>query len=82
MKFCCFISHDNVRCWLPACHEGAADCRRVRFLLSVGPLAHLHASSLSQPCFSIEIKRVSCSEMHLGKLLQLLERGAHSDQSP
>ena len=39
--------------WLPLCHEGAADCRLDRFLLSVSSctssLAHLHAPSLLQP---------------------------------
>ena len=42
--------------WLLPCHEGAADCRPERFLLSVSSctssLAHLHASSLLQFFFS------------------------------
>ena len=49
--------------WLPPFHEGAADCRPDRFLLFVSSctssLAHLHAYSLVQPFFIIEIKRVS-----------------------
>ena len=49
--------------WLPPCHEGAADCRPDRFLLSVcscaSSLAHLRASTPLQPFLSIEIKRVS-----------------------
>ena len=50
MKFCCFLM--MMSGWLPPCHEGAADCRPDRFLLSVSScpssVAHLHASSLLQ----------------------------------
>ena len=60
MKFCCFYL--VIMCgWLPPCYEGAADCRPVRFLLLVSSctssLSHLHASSLLQVVFSIEIKK-------------------------
>ena len=56
--------------WLPPCHEGAADCRPDRFLLSVSSctssLAHLHASSLLRLFFSIEIKKGFQSHVHFG----------------
>ena len=46
---------------LSPCHEGAADCRPDHILFSVSlcanSLAHLHASSLLHPFFSIEIKK-------------------------
>ena len=60
--------------WVPPCHEGAADCRLDRFLLSVSSctssLAHLHADAGVQSMeddfgrgnvafLSIEMKRVS-----------------------
>ena len=48
--------------WLPPCHEGAAGCRPDRHFFSVSlcksSLAHLHASSLSQP-FSVSRSKVS-----------------------
>ena len=57
--------------WLPPCHEGAAVCRPDRFLLSVSSftssLAHLHASSLLQLFFSIEIQHGFQSHIHFTK---------------
>ena len=62
------MSIDEVLLFFRPCHEGAADCRPDRFLLSVSSctssLSHPHASSLLQPLFfSIEIKK-RCPESH------------------
>ena len=62
MKFCCFYL--MMMCgWLPPCHEGAADCRPDRFLLSVKFVHKFVVTSariLTVTAFSsIEIKRVS-----------------------
>ena len=57
--------------WLPPCHEGAADCRPVRFFLSfssrTSSLAHLHASSLIQP-FSVSRHKGFQSHIHFSTM--------------
>ena len=70
MPFCCFYL--TMMCgWLPPCHDGAADCRPGRFLLSVSSctssLSHLHASSLLQPFFQYRDKKGVQSHIHFAQ---------------